>query len=311
MFAMRRKVAEQAEANMLRMAGWSLRRIASELHVSLSSVSTWVRDVPALIPPMQESDTEDLAESVPPGSPESLHETRRCGRCEQELPVTAFNRNRGGWQWWCRDCYREYFRERGALHRRQTATAQRRRRQEARKLVDEHLQTHPCADCGEADVAVLEFDHVGPKRGNISWLALDGLSVRALRAEIEVCEVVCVNCHRRRTLKRAGSWRLNPDDLKRHIGRTPGEARNMAHMRDTMVRSGCVDCGVDDLLILEFDHVKGKTASVPILGRGGCSLERLREEIARCEVRCANCHRRRTRERSERARRDRKLQSPP
>jgi len=48
-------------------------------------------------------------------------------------------------------------------------------------------------------------------------------------------------------------------------------------------------------MVLEFDHVlPGKTANVVALARRGVAEARVAEEIALCEVRCANCHRRRT-----------------
>ncbi|ACH62177.1 hypothetical protein MYRNA_210 [Mycobacterium phage Myrna] len=53
----------------------------------------------------------------------------------------------------------------------------------------------------------------------------------------------------------------------------------------------CVDCGETDPIVLEFDHVRGEKvrAISSMLGNGG-SLDRLKEEIAKCDVRCANCH---------------------
>ena len=54
----------------------------------------------------------------------------------------------------------------------------------------------------------------------------------------------------------------------------------------------CVDCGEEDPIVLEFDHVRGrKRASVSALIRGAC-WERVLDEIRKCLVRCANCHRR-------------------
>jgi chorismate-pyruvate lyase len=58
----------------------------------------------------------------------------------------------------------------------------------------------------------------------------------------------------------------------------------------------CVDCGETDILVLEFDHKtrsdKYKEISRLIKTRG--SLKRLVEEMSKCEVRCANCHRRKS-----------------
>ena len=57
----------------------------------------------------------------------------------------------------------------------------------------------------------------------------------------------------------------------------------------------CVDCGATDLRILEFDHRDGgeKTAAVNAFLRA-FDWDGLIAEIAKCDVRCANCHRRRT-----------------
>lgn len=58
----------------------------------------------------------------------------------------------------------------------------------------------------------------------------------------------------------------------------------------------CIDCGESDVRTLEFGHRDGekKSAAVAVLARGGHSLGRVRAEIDRCDVRCANCHRIRT-----------------
>ena len=56
----------------------------------------------------------------------------------------------------------------------------------------------------------------------------------------------------------------------------------------------CVDCGESDPVVLEFDHVRGeKVAAVATLVGGNPSLRAVQAEVAKCEVRCANCHRRR------------------
>ena len=57
----------------------------------------------------------------------------------------------------------------------------------------------------------------------------------------------------------------------------------------------CVDCGETDPIVLEFDHVRGKKdKEVSWMIYQGYSWERVLTEIKKCDVRCANCHRRRT-----------------
>lgn len=61
----------------------------------------------------------------------------------------------------------------------------------------------------------------------------------------------------------------------------------------------CIDCGESDVRCLEFDHRDGasKISEVTVLIRRNGSRQRILEEIEKCDVRCANCHRRVTAER--------------
>ena len=56
----------------------------------------------------------------------------------------------------------------------------------------------------------------------------------------------------------------------------------------------CVDCSEDDPLVLEFDHISNKFQEISDLIRNGYNVETIFKEIEKCEVRCANCHRRKT-----------------
>jgi hypothetical protein len=56
----------------------------------------------------------------------------------------------------------------------------------------------------------------------------------------------------------------------------------------------CIDCGESDALVLQFDHVRGqKVHEVSAMLKNGTKRERIVSEMAKCEVRCANCHWRR------------------
>lgn len=72
-------------------------------------------------------------------------------------------------------------------------------------------------------------------------------------------------------------------------------ARNREVVLAHLFANPCVDCGESDPTVLEFDHVRGeKEGEVPRLAAVPVRHERLVAEIAKCEIRCANCHRRRT-----------------
>lgn len=65
---------------------------------------------------------------------------------------------------------------------------------------------------------------------------------------------------------------------------------------DLLSQRPCIDCGESDPVVLEFDHRDPATKRAAISeGIHACwSIEDLLEEIAKCDVRCANCHRRKT-----------------
>jgi len=71
----------------------------------------------------------------------------------------------------------------------------------------EYFKEHPCADCGQTDPVALEFDHLRDKSFAIGT-ALTRYGWDKIVAEIEKCEVVCANCHRRRTAHRRGAIRV-------------------------------------------------------------------------------------------------------
>lgn len=205
------------------------------------------------------------------------------------LLVSDFHRGQSR----CKECRQEYIRRRGDLHREQVRRARDARRAAARAYVSEILVSGSCADCGLADPAVLEFDHVGPKRMEVGRLVREAYRLEWITAEIANCELVCANCHRRRTAQRARSWRVDPDYRTKRCTR-PLRRRNFLYLTEYLRNSPCVDCGGHDPVVLDFDHVGKKRSGVVQLADRECSLARLAEEIQECEVRCANCHRRRT-----------------
>ena len=143
---------------------------------------------------------------------------KRCGRCHADKPLTDYTTHpnaRGPGKpktdSYCKPCRAEYGREHYVKNKRRyiEKAAERSRRVIAERMlyIVSYLREHPCVDCGETDVVVLEFDHLREKEFGIS-VGITHYTWTRVLAEIEKCEVVCANCHRRRTAKRSGFRRL-------------------------------------------------------------------------------------------------------
>ena len=294
---------------------------------------------------------------------------RACTKCGEVKPLDQFPPVRRGepkLQSWCRACFAEanarnyrknHEREKARLLRHVAA-----KRARIQQDLVAYLSEHPCVDCGETDIVVLEFDHLGDKLGNVSTLANGGRSWARILAEIQKCEVRCANCHRLKTRERSvarqgGFTPAAPKSgapvqllidaaLGLRVCRVCGETKPLtefpfrslkrqlrqricllcqraytnewysrnrrkqianarirrdhhaaelrAWLREYLADHPCVDCGEANPDVLDFDHLRDKRANVSTLSHIAVSHEVLKREIEKCEVRCANCHRRRT-----------------
>lgn len=74
--------------------------------------------------------------------------------------------------------------------------------------------------------------------------------------------------------------------------------RNMEFTTRLKEATPCTDCGRKyPHYVMEFDHLRDKHVQVSTLVQRPCSLEMIQDEIAKCEVVCANCHKERTHQR--------------
>ena len=294
MFVSRSKPKEQEAARELRADGLSLGAIANRLGVAKSSVSRWVRDVPlsderrAVLDMRARRTPASLRPPRPALGASGVR--RRCSGCREDLPIEAFNRNGDDHQWYCRECFKAYFRARGQKHRDQSGVAREARRSASRAYVLAYLETNPCVDCGCGDPVVLEFDHLRDKLRGVGALMQDG-RFELLLDELDKCEVVCVNCHRRRTAVRGGHARATGRPRSSWSRR---QRTSVPAVWRVLTDSGCVDCGERDLAVLDFDHQRDKRCSPISLAMRDRPWSEVEAEMAKCEVRCGSCHRRRT-----------------
>jgi hypothetical protein len=135
---------------------------------------------------------------------------RECGRCHRKKPFKDFawrRKARGQLDNYCRSCRAEYKREHYLANRRRYIDqAQRRKKVVSAERVEylvAFLRENPGVDCGEADPVVLEFDPLRDKKFGIAQ-GIRNRDWQSVLDEMAKCEVVCANCHRRRTARRGG-----------------------------------------------------------------------------------------------------------
>lgn len=140
-----------------------------------------------------------------------------CTRCKIKKDFHAFSTRKlakDGLASWCRTCFKENWQQRyydnHEHYRKSHNTSRTKIREENARKVFDYLAEHHCINCGESDPIVLEFDHrdKDAKIENISNLILNS-SWQRIKNEIEKCDALCANCHRRKSAAQFG--------YKRHL----------------------------------------------------------------------------------------------
>lgn len=104
---------------------------------------------------------------------------------------------------------------------------------------------------------------------------------------------ICKACSQARSKK------FYQDNLVSHRKTTTARKKqqvklNQAWKYDYLKSHPCVDCSETDPVVLEFDHRGNKERLIGRAVTTGCSIETISKEVEKCDVRCANCHRRKT-----------------
>ena len=146
-----------------------------------------------------------------------MSDKKHCPGCDRDLDLDDFawkNIAKGIRQTWCRQCLKEanrlHYLNNTQIYINRAMSRNLRSNAENKQKLMAYLQGHPCTDCGNSDVRVLEFDHVrGKKIKNIAEMLRHGASWSSIEAEIAKCEVRCANCHRIKTMEQGGWWKTN------------------------------------------------------------------------------------------------------
>lgn len=142
---------------------------------------------------------------------------KHCAKCDTLKDIEEFGKNRAkkdGRASTCKSCRNGYAQDwyagNSEAHKAAVKNSKSVRKQNVQALVMQYLLDHPCVDCGETDIEVLDFDHREPseKTHGIAKLVSNGAAWDKIAAEIVKCDIRCANCHRRRTGRQFGWYRV-------------------------------------------------------------------------------------------------------
>jgi len=107
-----------------------------------------------------------------------------------------------------REAQKRHYEANKELYKKRAIAHSKKVMKEKQEYICSYLRDHPCVDCDEADIIVLEFDHRDRTNKRFNIGCLKGWSLQTLKVEVAKCDVRCANCHRRKTYQEHGGYRL-------------------------------------------------------------------------------------------------------
>lgn len=143
--------------------------------------------------------------------------TKVCSKCKEPKPLKEFyfrNRAEGTRQHHCIPCLTEYknanYQKNKTSYKKRCGERRDRIKLELKRKVFDYLLEHPCISCGEKNPVVLDFHHRDPstKLTEVTTLVSNSRSWEVIKAEIDKCDVLCSNDHRKKTAEQTHSLYL-------------------------------------------------------------------------------------------------------
>lgn len=225
---------------------------------------------------------------------------RKCYHCGEDKLLNEFvkdNRNKSGYSYICRICHNKREKERRStvsgkiskkisdnkyyLSNKSKVCNSVKQRKENGIIFINSFKHDPCIDCGKNfPPECMELDHVVENKIN-DVSAMKSMKIDVIYNEIIKCELVCAVCHRVRSSNR----RKSSNNKKILLFRI---------LTDKIKQQPCHDCKNNyPAVAMDFDHVLG-IKLYNISDMWNSSEKELFEEINKCDIVCANCHRIRT-----------------
>lgn len=132
-----------------------------------------------------------------------MMQTKKCCKCKSEKDLCEFNRNKSrkdGCSGYCKQCNDEYQKQHYLQNKTDYQDNKRSFRKKLTNAIAEIKSKASCVICGENHPAVLEFHHkdATEKDFAIAEVVRLGYNLAKLMEEINKCEILCSNCHKKK-----------------------------------------------------------------------------------------------------------------
>ena len=184
--------------------------------------------------------------------------------------------------------YNEYYRKLWHKNKNKIKKQIQIRIQRNKKYVLEYLSTHPCVDCGETRTICLNFHHTRDKIDILSNM-VRGHSIERIKAEIKKCIILCRNCHNKMHAEERDQTKIDILETGRAIQKIRCRKRKREYAENYKKDHPC-SCGETDPRCLIFHHKKPSSKEAKVSSLYNKSWDRMKIEIEKCTVMCANCH---------------------
>lgn len=163
------------------------------------------------------------------------------------------------------------------------------------------LRRVPCADCGGTfEPYQMDFDHRDPAKKSFDVTSGRAMlmSRDRLLDEVAKCEIVCANCHAIRSARQAAQRGESQRASRPETARSASARRHALERRDLLLAlrdRPCADCHAQfPAAVMEFDHRDPAQKRFNVAHSWCRSVQSISDEVAKCDIVCRNCHRRRT-----------------
>ena len=128
-----------------------------------------------------------------------------------------------------------------------------------------YLRRMKCNKCKRSDLTPSDFVFKNKEKG--------------------VLQTVCKICQREYKLKHYYANKQAHYERNKQTNK-----RNILFVNDFKRAHPCIVCGEAEIACLDFHHLRDKDDSLAVLAKAG-SINRIKKEITKCVILCANCHR--------------------